>query len=235
MGSTRCLREDVSNPDLLYLGTEFAVFVSLDRGASWTKLNNNLPTVAVHEIAVHPEAGEIVVATHGRSLWILDVAALRQITSAALKDKVHLYKPHTAVRWPREAGRGGTNRRFAGENPPFGASIYYSLAKKADKINLRVLDIDGTVVRELTAPSAPGLHKVAWDTRRAGRSTPRGPGRPGQGGRGGRFQQFGPAMPAGSYRVVLSVDGQEFAQSFRVEGEASDVPRLFADDDDDDK
>src|SRR4029077_3954861 len=64
-GSTRCLREDVANPDLLYLGSEFGIWISLDRGADWIKLNNNLPTVAVHEIAVHPTAGEIVAATHG--------------------------------------------------------------------------------------------------------------------------------------------------------------------------
>ena len=79
IGSTRCLREDVTNPNLLYCGTEFALVVSLDRGGSWAKLNNNLPTVAVHEVAIHPTAGEIVAATHGRSLWILDVTALRQM------------------------------------------------------------------------------------------------------------------------------------------------------------
>src|SRR5206468_3084670 len=59
VGSSRVLREDVTNPDLLYLGTEFGIWASLDRGKSWTRLNNNLPTVAVHEIAVHPTAGEI--------------------------------------------------------------------------------------------------------------------------------------------------------------------------------
>src|SRR5262249_46689193 len=84
MGSTRCLREDTENENVLYLGTEFAVYASIDRGKSWTKINNNLPTVAVHEIAVHPTAGEIVAATHGRSLWILDVSALRQGEPASL-------------------------------------------------------------------------------------------------------------------------------------------------------
>src|SRR5262249_5358083 len=75
-GSTRVLREDIRNPDLLYLGTEFAIWASLDRGKSWNKLNNNLPTVAIHEIAIHPTAEEIVVATHGRSIWVLDIAPL---------------------------------------------------------------------------------------------------------------------------------------------------------------
>ena len=70
-GPARVIREDVSNANLLYLGTEFGVWVSLDRGETWMRLNNNLPHVAVHEIAVHPTAGEIVAGTHGRSLWIL--------------------------------------------------------------------------------------------------------------------------------------------------------------------
>ena len=98
-GSTRCLREDAENPDVLYCGTEFSVFASIDRGATWTRINNNLPTVAVHEIAVHPTAGEIVAATHGRSIWILDVAALRQMKPSVLKDKAFLFKPNTTVRW----------------------------------------------------------------------------------------------------------------------------------------
>src|SRR5262249_29963384 len=79
-GSTRCLREDIENQNLLLCGTEFAVYASINRGGSWTKINNNLPTVAVHEFAFHPTAGEVVAATHGRSLWILDVTPLRQMT-----------------------------------------------------------------------------------------------------------------------------------------------------------
>src|SRR5205807_1078493 len=78
---SRVLREDVENSALLFVGTEFAVWVSTNRGATWTKLNNNLPTVAVHELAIHPTAGEMVAATHGRSLWVLDVTPLRQMSA----------------------------------------------------------------------------------------------------------------------------------------------------------
>ena len=72
-GSTRVLREDVLNPNLLYLGTEFATWASVNRGQAWHKINNNLPTVAVHELAIHPTAGEMVAATHGRSAWVLQL------------------------------------------------------------------------------------------------------------------------------------------------------------------
>src|SRR5206468_3911326 len=142
-GSSRCLREDLQNPDLLFVGTEFAVFVSIDRGRYWTKINNNLPTVAVHELAIHPTAGEMVAATHGRSLWVLDITPLRQMSTEVIKARAYLFEPKTAVRWRTDARRGGTNRRFVGENPPAGAQIYYSLANKANKISLGIVDYAG--------------------------------------------------------------------------------------------
>jgi hypothetical protein len=221
-GSTRCLREDVRNPNLLYLGTEFAVYASVDRGQSWARINNNLPTVAVHEIAVHPTAGEIVAATHGRSLWVLDVSALRQITPETIKDKPALYKPHTLIRYQPEPRRGQSGRRFVGENPQPGAHIYYSLPKDADSASLRVLDIDGGVVAQLTAPKTAGLHRVTWNVLRG----PRGQGGPGGPG-------AAPPVPAGNYRVVLRLnDKEELAQSFRIEGEAVGfVPQRRQDDD----
>ena len=165
-GSTRCLREDLVNPNLLYLGTEFGAWCSLDRGKSWSKLGGNLPTVAVHEFALHPTTGEVVAATHGRSLWVLDISALRQLRPENLADKPALYEPTAIVRWRGEPMRGGTNRRFIGQNPQRGAQFYYSLPKKADKIELKVVDIAGTTLRELpVASKEPGLYRVTWDLR----------------------------------------------------------------------
>ena len=233
-GSTRCLREDITNQNLLFCGTEFAIFASVNRGDSWTKLNNNLPTVAVHEIAVHPTAGEIVAATHGRSLWILDVAALRQITAATIKDKPALYQPNTFERFAQLPSTGRTNRRFAGTNPPTSAQIYFSLPKKAEKVSLRVIDVEGNVLRTLSSSTDAGLHKIAWDmTRSTGGGGGRGPGGggrgPGGGGRGpgggggppgGGGFGFGRGVPAGSYRIVLTVDGTDISQTLRIVGDA---------------
>jgi photosystem II stability/assembly factor-like uncharacterized protein len=192
-GSTRCLREDVQNPNLLYLGTEFAVYASINRGGGWTRLNNNLPTVAVHEIAVHPTAGEIVAATHGRSLWILDVTALRQMSPEALVDKPMLFQPSPAVRWQTQPRHGGTNRRFVGQNPPPGAQIFYSLPQKANQVSLRVLDVDGSALAQLTGSTEAGLHKVAWDLSRGG-------GRR-VGGDRDQFRAGGGSQPSGGERT----------------------------------
>jgi photosystem II stability/assembly factor-like uncharacterized protein len=263
-GSTHVLREDITNPNLLFLGTEFGAWASLDRGAAWTRINNNLPTVAVWEFAIHPTAGEVVIATHGRSLWVCDVSALRQITPEARKAAAFLYTPTSAVRMPPEPTHGRTNRRFVGTNPTTGTTIYYSLTKKADKVTLAVLDIEGKTVRELQANVSPGLHAVNWNlttplrpqqpgagrqaavggTRPEGAGRPEGTGRgqgegAGRGQGGGRFARggggaFGRPVPAGSYRIVLTVDGKEYQQSVHVEGDAIATGPTFAEDEDDD-
>ncbi|MBP3957581.1 PDZ domain-containing protein [Gemmata sp. G18] len=230
VGSTRCLREDVTNPNLLFCGTEFALFASLDRGKSWTKINNNLPTVAVHEVAIHPTAGEIVAATHGRSLWILDVTALRQMASEKINDEVTLYKPNAVVRWQSLPSRGRSGRRFVGENPAPGAHIFYSLPKKATKVALEFQDIDGKKVGELTGGIDPGLHKLTWSTSAGGGG---GGGFPGGGGGGGRFG--GRQVPAGAYRIVLTVDGQTQSQSFTIEGDPAPARVLTGEEEDEEE
>jgi photosystem II stability/assembly factor-like uncharacterized protein len=246
VGSTRCLREDVTNPNLLYCGTEFALFASLDRGGSWTKINGtSLPTVAVHEVAIHPTAGEIVAATHGRSLWILDVTALRQMASESVKEKPTLYKPNTLTRWQDMPGRGRSGRRFVGQNPPTQAQVYYSLPKKAEKVALRFHDIDGKKVGEMNVPADAGLHKVGWDTvlRAEAVQAPMGGGLfgirgQGAGGGGGRFQgrAGGRLVPSGAYRVVLVIDGQEQgSQSFAIEGDPNPGRSLTAEEEDEEE
>jgi photosystem II stability/assembly factor-like uncharacterized protein len=203
VGSTRVCREDITNQDLLYVGTEFGAWVSANRGVSWTKLNNNLPTVAVHEFAQHSTAGEMVAATHGRSLWVLDVTPLRQMTKETLKAKAHLYQPNTVVRWHMEQGRDGwfseSERRFAGQNPPRGAQLYYSFNPKADKVALKVVDYAGKTVAEFPgANTSAGLHRIAWNlstgTQRA-TATAGGPGGGRRGGRGGAAGGTGPQQP----------------------------------------
>jgi photosystem II stability/assembly factor-like uncharacterized protein len=244
MGSTRVLREDIENQNVLYLGTEFGVWVSIDRGGAWTKISNNLPTVAVHELAQHPLNGEMVAATHGRSLWIVDVTPLRQMKTETLKAEVTLYKPTPAMRWRREPARssmyGVGSHRFVGENPLAGAQIYYSLCKKADKMQLKIVDYTGQTVRELPVKKeemTAGLHRLNWDLARGARGPARGTrgGGGGGGGGGGRGMGQNPAPP-GMYRIVLTVDGKEHTQSLRVENDPLlKTPTIIADEEDDEE
>ena len=231
-GSSRCLREDLQNPEVLYLGTEFAAWASIDRGGSWARINANLPTVAIHEIAQHPTAGEVVVATHGRSLWVLDVSSLRQTTPKVLAAPAHLYRPNSAVRWKVAPAFGGTNRRFSGQNPPPGARIDYVLSTKAERVNLKVLDFDGATIRELRAGVEPGLHRSSWDltTRRTpppsetAAEAPRGGQESESGGGGFVFGGGLRPVPPGTYKIVLTVDGKEFSQSVRVDADPTVPP-----------
>jgi photosystem II stability/assembly factor-like uncharacterized protein len=229
-GTTRVLREDLENANVLYLGTEFGAWASVDRGAVWTKINSNLPTVAVHEFAQHPTAGEMVAATHGRSLWILDVTPLRQARPSTFRAPVTLFRPADAMRWRSEPGRGqpygAGHRRYVGENPPRGAQIYYALSAKAKQIELRVVDIAGNTIRKVPVTNEPGLNRVAWDLMR---DSPGGDGVLGQVrtllpfiadplGSPGQFRRAGPAAaPPGDYRVVLTVDGRTYTEPLKLE------------------
>lgn len=204
-GSARVIREDFENPNVLYLGTEFAAWVSIDRGQTWAKFNSNLPTVAVHELAQHATRGEMVAGTHGRSLWVLDVTPVRQFTKDALEDRATLMRPNTAIRWRRLPSRGDSGtRQFVGENPPDGAQVFYALTSNAGDVTLRIEDVTGRLIREYEdIPTSPGLHMIEWDLRRQVR------------GGGGRFRR-GPMVDAGTYRVVLHVDDDTFIQPLIV-------------------
>jgi photosystem II stability/assembly factor-like uncharacterized protein len=222
-GSTRCLREDLFNKDLLYLGTEFAVWASIDRGTSWTKINNNLPTVAVHELAQHPTAGEIVAATHGRSLWILDVTALRQLTPKQVTEGAKLLTPATVIRWRVEPLRGtiygSGDRDFFGTNPEPGGHVFYTLGKKADKVKLEIQDVTGKTLSTLKASGEPGLHRATWNLRSTAGVANMLPE---------RVRGFtGRPVASGMYRVVLTVDGKEQVQPLKIENDPTLPPDII--------
>jgi photosystem II stability/assembly factor-like uncharacterized protein len=223
-GSTRVLREDITNPSVLYCGTEFGIWASVNRGASWAKISNNLPTVAVHEIAQPTTASEIVIATHGRSIWALDVASLRQMsirtekvgneekTIDPLTAPVTLFTPAPAVRWKLEAGGqfpySKDVRKFYGTNPTLGASFDYLLTKSVKSASLKVVDVNGTVVRNFAStPVEAGFHRLLWNLSTS--ANQRG------------------IVPAGGYRVVLTVDGKEYTQALLVENDPKADPRAI--------
>jgi len=218
-GSTRTLREDITNANILYCGTEFGIWVSVNRGASWANLNSNLPTVAVHEVAQPTTAAEIVVATHGRSIWVLDVASIRQMSARTekaggetkvidpLKEPATLFAPPTATRWKIEGGRESPYskdvRKFYGTNPQPGTAIDYLLTKVAKAVSLKVTDVNGTVLRNFEGTSGEvGFHRLRWN-----------------------LSASGSTIPAGGYRVTLTVDGKDYIKSLTVENDPKADPK----------
>ncbi len=189
-GSSRCLREDISNPNMLMLGTEFGFFITLDRGKNWTQFNQDLPSVAIHDLAQHPTNGEVVLATHGRSLWAFDATPLRQIDPKKLTAEPALMRPQELVRWRSDARRGGTSRAYRAQNPSSGATLWYTLPEKVKSTVIQITDISGKSVAELKGSIEPGLHRVSWNLRSSA----------------GRRVTF---AATGSYRATLKVDGKD--------------------------
>ena len=234
-GSTRVIREDIENENVLYCGTEFHLWASIDRGKSWTRINNNLPTVAVHEIAQHELSGEILAGTHGRSIWVLDATPLRQMSEATIAADAHLYEPNDVVAWRTLHRRAGTNRRFQGENPPSDAQIYYSLGKDAGSVKISIL-AGGETIRELSGdddqplPNTKGVHHVAWNlAKKAPPLTDRQRDMLARyGSRARRFlRNRGQPADFGTYTVKLEVDGKEFTRTFELQPDPNfpDAPR----------
>ncbi|MBZ5496349.1 MAG: hypothetical protein LAP85_08100 [Acidobacteriia bacterium] len=208
----KTLTEDLRNQDALYIGTETGIFLTLDRGKSWARLKANFPTVRVDEITLHPRDNAMLVATHGRSLWILDhlepIQEYAAAQNAAADAKLFSIGP--ALQWKSMDDKNDEfwgHQYFLGENPPFEAMIQYSLKKQANDVKLKITDNLGKDVRELTLTGnklQAGIQTGCWDTRvepipanipaaAPGQPSPRGGGAPpGQpSGRGGR----GPVIP----------------------------------------
>jgi hypothetical protein len=161
----RTVREDPERKGLLYAGTEYGFYVSLDDGASWHSFQSNLPVVPVTELVV--KRGDLVVSTQGRSFWILDdLSPLRQLSEDIARKTVHLFEPREAHRVPGSSA----DRPGLGRNPPAGAIVYYSLlAPPAEELSIEIVDGSGQVVRRVSTkddhkPDArAGLNRFVWD------------------------------------------------------------------------
>ena len=199
----RTLTEDQRNPDVLYLGTETGLFLSLDRGKSWQRLRANLPTVRIDEITLHPRDNAMILATHGRTIWILDNLAPIQEFAAVQSTDAKLFTPPPSSMFRRPARDRNYefwgDQTFFGENPPQAAVISWMLKKDAGAVSLKVADATGREVREISGPvlassNKAGIQSACWDLRvqpaPAPVATGRGGGRGDQGGGGGR--QGGP-------------------------------------------
>jgi hypothetical protein len=154
----RAVREDPSRKGLLFAGTETGVYVSFNDGELWQPLQLNLPTTSVRDLVV--KGNDLVVATHGRSFWILDdISPLRELTSATAAAKVHLFHPATAIRIRKNAAHDTPlpPETPAGKNPPAGAIIDFSLnSVPTGEVTLEIIDSAGVVMRKYSSNDQPG-------------------------------------------------------------------------------
>jgi hypothetical protein len=166
-GHVNVVREDPVNHNLLFVGTETGFFVSLDAGKQWTKFMGNLPATISDDVLIHPREHDLVLATHGRSFYVLDdISALEQLTDAVLAENEYLFKPRRAILWDhdRTTYHGGAEDMWRGKNPPDAILSYY-MKGPGGAVKIQVADATGAIVRELDGSGDSGIHRVAWDLR----------------------------------------------------------------------
>src|SRR5204863_631986 len=135
-------------------------------------------------------------------------SALRQLSAEHVKEKIALFKPEEVVRWQSEPARGRTNRRFTGTNPAAGAQLWYALPKKAERVTLRIEDIEGRTVRELRGSTDVGLNRVAWDLLQTPAQAAAGRGGGQRGGGGARGRSSASTASTGERRSTQTPGGQ---------------------------
>jgi hypothetical protein len=199
----RTITEDLKNPDVLYLGTETGLFVTTDRGKTWTRIKANLPTVRIDEITLHPRDNAMLLATHGRGIWVLDSMSPIQEAAAAKNADAKLFTPQASAMFRRPARDHNYefwgDQTYYGENPPQAAVIAWQLKNNVGEVKLTIADALGKPVREISGQALANSNKAGyqaacWDLRVQPLPTPAAGQR---GGAAGQAAQPSPAAAAG--------------------------------------
>jgi photosystem II stability/assembly factor-like uncharacterized protein len=269
-GYALSIEQDPVDKDLLFLGTEFGLWVSFDGGAKWLPWRHGVPTVSVMDMVIHPRDLDLVLGTHGRAVFVLDdITPLREVSAEALAEPLHLFASAPALLHRMRGGgggiRGGGAGEYQGENRDFGAFLTYSLnfpglplpdsekerarkiaeraaararaqpaepqagaAIKEDappaverpdggedakepKVEIRITDASGKLVRKMEGPAKLGINRAVWDFGRDGFR------RPPLGERGAFFRRdTGPSVAPGTYTVTVKFRDKEAKQTLQV-------------------
>jgi photosystem II stability/assembly factor-like uncharacterized protein len=235
-GWAHVIREDPKNRNILYAGTELGLWISFDGGKGWTSLRQNMPPAPVRDIQIHPRDNDLIVATHGRGLYVMDNITPLQHIADTLKSKVttELFDIRPAARWTiwnKDANLG--QAVWKAPNPPAGAILDYFLAADQNDVTITVADKSGKTIRTIrNAPKTAGFNRFVWDMRYdAARPGPtfggRGGGRGGAGGEAppdidpeilARFGGGGaPLVVPGEYTVTLRAAGKDISKAVTVD------------------
>ena len=227
----RTIRPDPRNANIVYAGTENGMFISFDAGAHWQDFRVNLPHVSVRDIRIQPQFNDLVVATHGRDIWILDDLTPIQQLQQAQAGGAMLFPVRTAYEYHQHANDLGNYTRFSGQNPPTGAMIsFYQKAAAGAALKAEILDASGHVVRTISGthkaegkevpniPNKAGVNRFTWDFHEDGPVLWTGAAKEEYQG-----PKTGPMVVPGSYRVRMVIDGKTQEQAFTVKPDPRDT------------
>ena len=241
--SVNVITEHHRAPNLLFVGNEVGVFVSVDRGEGWVQLKNNLPVVPVDDILIHPRDNDLLVGTHGRSFWILaDVTPLEHLSAEMLAEAGRVFpSERESIMWAERGDWPFTGATYSAPNPPRGARIRYYLrdaqaapmaeeegeegedvgaAGDDDAFALTIADADGNHVRTLEAPGEAGINEVIWDWRfDAPYEPPGGAEAGGPVGFGQPGTPQGPIALPGVYTVTMEVAGETSSSTVEIQAD----------------
>jgi photosystem II stability/assembly factor-like uncharacterized protein len=229
-GPVNVIREHHQNRDLLFVGTDFQLWVSNTGGDRWTSMKLDMPTVPVHDMKIQERENDLVLGTHGRGAYIVDLAPLVELTPEVLAQDAHFFAPEAEVRWIADDRANSSSSNFEGESEEAGASLFYYLRDDAEGAVTLTLFQGSVPISVLEGPTTAGIQSVQWDMQKRierseseqERLRAQGSGRGRRrGGRGGpsaadRIRYAFSDAAAGDYRVVLSVNGQEFERTITV-------------------
>lgn len=214
-GYAHKIREDLVNASLLFLGTESGLFVSIDGGATWAAFSGGLPPAAVRDIVIHPREHDLILATHGRGIYIVDdITPLRKLTPAAMQTEVTMLDARpTVLRVPSFEQRFDADGEFTAFSPDSSGWVVYYLKRRHLIGDLRVDIFDSASKLVFSTPGGRrrGINRVEWPLRLKG---PKAPGATSLGGN--PFSIFGPLAPEGTYSVRLTKNKDVFNTTLQV-------------------
>jgi len=212
-GFARSFQEDLENPNLLFLGTEFGLYVSITGGKNWMKFENNMPSTAIHYIEMQGQTNDLILGTHGRGIIIVDdISPLRELTDKVISEKVHFMQTEP-FEMNEESTFGGTSSetQFVGDNPSTGARITYFMSKRHTfgKMKMGVYSMDDKYITELSPGKKKGLNMVYWNFNMSAAKFASGK----------TFAQggfFAPRVPAGKYKIKLMKGKETYETTVEV-------------------
>ena len=214
IGTSRNIQEDYENENLLFLGTEFGLYITADGGKNWEKFTKNVPPVAVHFIDLQKQTNDLVLGTHGRGIIIIeDISPLREITSEVLKSKLYFFssKPMKLSDESGFAGSFGAETQFVGENANRSPQIKYLLPKRHTfgKMSMEIKNSKGEVVSKLSPGKSKGINIVNWSGNIKQPKVAKG-----------KTLAFGgfatPRVEAGSYTAVITKGRNVYEHTFEI-------------------